>query len=274
MKEMSILNQSNPLVSIIIPVYNAAPDLATCIESVRRQRYQNIEVLLINDGSSDASLDICQMYANRDPRFCVINKENSGVSATRNLAIERARGEYLQFLDSDDWLDANATRLLVERAEETGADLVISHFCRVSDEKIMVYGFLQTTRVMDQRVFARHLLEEPASFYYGVMWNKLYRRELIMEHEIRCNEALQWSEDFQFNLEYIRYANTFCALQTPIYYYRKRDKSLSSALSLGKAVTTKLELFEFYRDLYTQLGLYEQFKPQIYRYLISSPKDN
>lgn len=101
-KEMSILKQSNPLVSIIIPVYNAAPDLATCIESIRRQRYQNIEVLLVNDGSSDASLDICQMYANRDPRFCVIDKENSGVSATRNLAIERAQGKYLQFLDSDD----------------------------------------------------------------------------------------------------------------------------------------------------------------------------
>lgn len=271
---MSILSESNPLVSIIIPVYNAAPDLATCIESVRRQRYQNIEILLVNDGSSDASLNICQMYANRDPRFCVINKENSGVSATRNLAIERSKGKYLQFLDSDDWLDANATRLLVERAEETNADLVISHFCRVTDEKVMVYGFLHTTRVMDQRLFARHLLEEPASFYYGVMWNKLYKRSLIMEHEIRCNEALQWSEDFQFNLEYIRYADTFCALQTPIYYYRKRDKGLTSALSIGRAVTTRLELFEFYRELYTRLGLYEQFKPQIYRYLIASAKDN
>ena len=99
------LNTDTPLVSIIIPVYNAASDLATCIESVRRQRYQNIEVLLVNDGSSDASLQICHMYAQRDPRFCVIDKENSGVSATRNLAIEHARGKYLQFVDSDDWLD-------------------------------------------------------------------------------------------------------------------------------------------------------------------------
>lgn len=214
------------------------------------------------------------MYAKRDPRFCVIDKENSGVSATRNLAIECSHGKYLQFVDSDDWLDLNATRLLVERAEETNADLVISHFCRVIDDKITVYGFLQTTRTMDQRLFARHLLEEPASFYYGVMWNKLYRRDLIIQHEIRCNEALQWSEDFQFNLEYIRYASTFCALQTPIYYYRKRDKSLTGTLSFGRTVTTKLELFEFYRDLYTRLGLYEQLRPQIYRYLISTPKDN
>ena len=127
---------------------------------------------------------------------------------------------------------------------------------------------------MDQRLFARHLLDEPSSFYYGVMWNKLYRRELIMAHDIRCNEALQWSEDFQFNLEYIRYAQTFCALQTPIYYYRKRSGSLTGALTLGRTVTTKLSLFEYYRALYTSLGLYEQFKPQIYRYLIASAKDN
>ena len=270
----SIWKTDEPLVSIIVPVYNAAPDLATCIESARRQRYQNIEILLVNDGSSDASLDICRMYAQRDPRFHVIDKENSGVSATRNLAIERAQGKYLQFLDSDDWLDVNATRLLVERAEETGADLVISHFCRVADDKIAVYGFLNHPRVMDQRLFARHLLDEPAIFYYGVMWNKLYRRDLILEHDIRCNEALQWSEDFQFNLEYIRYAQTFCALQTPIYYYRKRDKSLTSSLTIGRTLTTKLNLFEYYRDLYVDLGLYEQFKPQIYRYLISATKDS
>ena len=255
-------------------MYNAAPDLATCIESVRRQRYQNIEGFLVNDGSSDASLHICRMYAQRDPRFCVIDKQNSGVSATRNLAIERAHGTYLQFVDSDDWLDANATRLLVERAEETQADLVISHFCRVVDDKISVYGFLNTTRVMDQRLFARHLLDEPASFYYGVMWNKLYRRSLILEHDIRCDESLQWSEDFQFNLEYIRYAQTFCALQTPIYYYRKRSKSLTGALTIGRTFTTKRNLFEYYRDLYTNLGLYEQFRPQIYRYLIASAKDS
>lgn len=271
---MIVLNAQQPLVSMIIPVYNAAPDLATCIESVRRQRYQNLEVLLVNDGSNDASLHICNMYAERDPRFCVIDKENSGVSATRNLAIERAHGKYLQFVDSDDWLDVNATRLLVERAEETNADLVISHFCRVAEEKTMVYGFLNTTRVMDQRLFARHLMDEPASFYYGVMWNKLYRRDLIITHHIRCNEALQWSEDFQFNLEYIRYAHTFCALQTPIYYYRKRGGSLTGALTLGRTITTKLNLFEYYRDLYLSIGLFEQYRPQIYRYLIASAKDS
>ena len=129
-----------PLVSIIIPVYNAAPYLAACLESVRRQRYENIEILLINDGSSDSSPHICEMYARVDPRIRVVDKPNGGVSSSRNLAMEQARGEYLQFVDSDDWIDRNASRLLVERALESEADLVISHFCRVSGDKITVWA--------------------------------------------------------------------------------------------------------------------------------------
>lgn len=263
-----------PLVSMIIPVYNAAPYLAACLESVRRQRYQELEILLVNDGSSDASLHICEMYARVDPRIRIVDKPNGGVSSSRNLAIEQAQGEYLQFVDSDDWLDVNATRLLVERALETEADLVISHFCRVSGDKITVSGFLTQYSVMNQREFARRLMEEPASFYYGVMWNKLYRRALIAEHGIRCSEELRWSEDFLFNLEYIRYAERFAALETPIYYYRKNDTSITStALTVTNTVQTKLGLFEYYKALYTDLGLYERYKVQIHKYLFSSAKD-
>lgn len=121
----------SPLVSIIVPIYNSAMDMVPCLESIKRQRYENLEVLLVNDGSSDASLEICRMYARLDPRVIIIDKENTGVSGTRNVAIERAKGKYLQFVDSDDQLDPNATRLLVEAAEETGADLVICNYCSV-----------------------------------------------------------------------------------------------------------------------------------------------
>ena len=243
---------SDPLVSIIIPVYNAVPYLAECLESVRRQRYENIEILLVNDGSSDSSLHLCEMYARIDPRIRVVDKPNGGVSSSRNLAIGQARGEFLQFADSDDWLDR----------------------CRVIGDTVTVSGFLSQYGVMDQKGFARRLMEEPASFYYGVMWNKLYRRAIIEEHGIRCSEEMQWSEDFLFNLEYIRYAERFAALETPIYYYRKNEKSITnSALTVTNTVQTKLELFEYYKTLYTDLGLYEQYKPRIYKYLIASAKD-
>ena len=107
-------------------------------------------MLLVNDGSSDASLEICRMYARLDPRVIIIDKENTGVSGTRNAAIERARGKYLQFVDSDDQLDPNATRLLVEAAEETQADLVICNYCSVMpDGKTTVHGFMQQMCIRD-----------------------------------------------------------------------------------------------------------------------------
>ena len=265
----------NPLVTSIVPIYNAAIDLVPCLESIRHQKYDNLEILLVNDGSSDSSLEICRMYARLDPRIVIIDKENSGVSGTRNVAIERATGKYLQFVDADDALDLHATRLMVETIEESQSDLLISHYCSVArSERTTVYGFLPPDAVMDKGQFARYLMEEPASFYYGVMWNKLYKREIIMAHDIRCNEDFTWSEDMLFNLEYIRYAERFCSLRTPVYYYTRQKKhSLSTKVTPARVLTTKAELFKYYKQLYIDLGLYEAYKLQIYSYLVAAAKD-
>lgn len=262
----------SPLVSIIVPIYNAAMDMVPCLESIKHQRYQNLEVLLVNDGSSDASLEICRMYARLDPRVIIIDKENTGVSGTRNAAIERARGKYLQFVDSDDQLDPNATRLLVEAAEETQADLVICNYCSVMpDGKTTVHGFMQPYTRMDKAQFARCLMEEPASFYYGVMWNKLYRADLVRAHtDVRCSEEMTWSEDLYFNLTYIRYAERFFALTAPIYNYYDNPGSAVHLTKVRTAITARTALFSYYKELYEQLGLYEENKLQIFKYLISS----
>lgn len=262
----------SPLVSIIVPIYNAAMDMVPCLESIKHQRYQNLEVLLVNDGSSDASLEICRMYARLDPRVIIIDKKNTGVSGTRNAAIERARGKYLQFVDSDDQLDPNATRLLVEAAEETQADLVICNYCSVMpDGKTTVHGFMQPYTRMDKAQFARCLMEEPASFYYGVMWNKLYRADLVRAHaDVRCSEEMTWSEDLYFNLTYIRYAERFFALTAPIYNYYDNPGSAVHLTKVRTAITARTALFSYYKELYEQLGLYEENKLQIFKYLISS----
>lgn len=269
-----------PLVSIIIPVYNTATHLARCIESVRKQTYENLEIFLVNDGSSDTSGSICDMYARVDSRMRVIEKVNSGVSDTRNAAIDLAAGKYLQFADSDDYLAPDATALLVARAEATQSDLVIAHYCRVENDGMeneahATYGFLSRTDVLDQTEFARELMDEPASFYYGVLWNKLYRASIIHAQKIRCNEDLQWSEDFLFNLEFIRYAQRFTALAQPIYYYVKNEKGLAHTQgNLKNILRVKTMLFGYYKDLYTRLGLYEKYRPQIYRYLIAMAEHN
>ena len=261
-----------PLVSVIVPIYNAALGLVTCLESIKRQRYQNLEILLVNDGSS---LEICRMYARLDPRIVIIDKQNSGVSDTRNIAIERAKGKYLQFVDADDYLDENATRLMVEAMEENESDLLICHYCMVTkNERTTVFGFLPPDVTLTKEEFARQMIKESASFYYSVMWNKLYRRDLIMAHDIRCSEALTWSEDLLFNLEYIRYAERFTSLRTPLYYYTRQNKhSLSSFIKPAQVLQTKAELFKYYKQLYMDLGLYEEYRLNIYGYLIATAKD-
>lgn len=271
----------NPLVSIIIPVYNAQKHIGRCLESVRRQTYKNLQIILINDGSSDVSLPVCQMYARIDPRILLVDKANSGVSATRNLGLSLATGEYLQFVDSDDYLAPWATALLVQKARENDADMVISHYYRVEpgqvDEKtgkqekdsVVPYGFLPEG-FYDKKGFAQNLMKEPASFYYGVMWNKLYRRQIVARYNIQCSEELEWSEDFLFNLEFIRYAERFYSLASPLYYYVQNPQSIcNTKLNLRSVLTTKTALFVYYKDLYESMGLYEENKLQIYKYLVA-----
>lgn len=282
-----------PLVSIIVPVYNAKDTIVRCIDSITKQTYKNIEILLINDGSPDVSGDLCAMYANKDPRIVYIDKENSGVSATRNEGMRRAKGEFFQFVDADDSLQPYATELLVKKALSSDADLVIAHYNRVepprprpelpdavqgtvveetmdqwlrSRDRVQSFGFLMEGP-LNKEEFAYGLLQEPASFYYGVMWNKLYRASIIREHEdIHCNEEMGFSEDFLFNLSFIRYAEKFYALSTPIYNYIQNPNSIVHKISPIKIAYTKLGLMEYYTALYKRLGLYEENKLRVFKY--------
>lgn len=168
----------NPTVSIIVPVYNAQEYLRRCVDSILGQEYQDFELLLMDDGSTDGSAEICDSYAQADSRVRTVHKENTGVSDTRNQAISQARGTYLQFLDSDDWITPDATKLLVRTAEENGCDLVIADFYRVVGERVSQKGDIDEDGVLTREEFAAHMMENPADFYYGVLWNKLYRGAL------------------------------------------------------------------------------------------------
>ena len=216
----------SPTVSIIVPVYNAAHTIGRCIESILNQQYTDFELFLVDDGSRDGSGIICDAYAKRDSRIRVIHKENSGVSDTRNMALDLAQGTYLQFLDSDDWITPDATSSLVRAAEANRCDLVIADFYRVIGERVSRKGDIEEDSVLTREEFSAHMMENPADFYYGVLWNKLYRRDIVEAHHLRMDPDISWCEDFMFNLEYIRYAERFYALQIPIYYYVKTKGSL------------------------------------------------
>ena len=266
-----------PMVSIIVPVYNAEQYLRRCVDSILNQEYTDFELFLVNDGSTDSSGEICTEYGDKDSRVIVIQKENTGVSDSRNQALDRARGKYLQFLDSDDWITPDATRLFVRAAEEYGCDMVISDFYRVVGERLSPKGDIEEEGILAREEFAAHMMENPADFYYGVLWNKLYRRDLVEEHRLRMDTNINWCEDFLFNLEYIRYAKVFYALHAPIYYYVKRKGSLASqGISISKTVKMKLNVFEYYNNFYKHVleeEDYEKNRLQVYRFFIDAAGD-
>lgn len=265
---------SQPLVSVIVPVYNVAQYLPQCLASLREQTYQSLEVPLVNDGSTDGSKEICRAYSELDERFHLIDKPNSGVSDSRNRALDRAKGKYLQFVDADDFLAPDATETLVHAAQSSGADLVISHFYRLLEDRAAPKGHIKGEKMLTRAEFAEEMVKAPANFYYGVLWNKLFRRSIVEAHHLRFDREVNWCEDFLFNLEYIQYARLVCAIPQPLYYYRKRDTSLvNSSLSLRRVVEMKKQTFTRYKQLYQDLDLYDEQKAEVYRYLIAAAAD-
>ena len=269
--------QKTPTVSIIVPVYNASKTLRRCVDSVLKQEYTDFELWLVDDGSRDGSGALCDAYADQDPRVQVIHKENAGVSAARNDALDRAQGIFLQFLDSDDWLAPEATRLLVRSAQENRCDMVIADFYRVSGDRVSHKGEIDEEGVMSREEFAAHMMENPADYYYGVLWNKLFRRDIVESCRLRMDADVRWCEDFLFNLEYILHGETFYALRTPIYYYVKTKGSLvAQSLTLPNVIRTKLRVFEYYNDFYKHIldeQDYEKNRLKVYHFLLDAAGD-
>ncbi len=263
-----------PGVSIIVPIYNAAPYLHQCLDSILAQSFRDFEAILVNDGSTDGSLDICRAYAQADSRFLVIDKPNSGVSDSRNAALKLARGKYLQFADSDDWLTQDAAETMYRAAERAGADLVVCHFYRVAGERAARQGHIKKERILTRSDYAEEMMKAPANYYYGVLWNKLYRRSIVEANRLAFDPAVKWSEDFLFNLEYLERARLIVAVPAPVYYYRKRENSLiSSQANLRKLIAMKRATFGEYKELYQKLDLYDEQKAGVYRYLLSAAVD-
>lgn len=240
-----------PKVSVIVPAYNAEKAIGRCLDSILGQDFSDFELIVIDDGSTDATPSILDGYAARDGRVRVVHKANAGVSTARNDALDLARGDYVQFLDADDWITQDATTLLVRTMEEGAADMVIADFYRVVGERVARKGDIDEDGPLTREQYADLMMQAPADYYYGVLWNKLFRRSLIERHHLRMDPDISWSEDFIFNMEYVLRCDRIVPLRTPVYYYVKTQGSLvESNSSLAGTVRMKLSVIEYYRQFY------------------------
>ena len=150
-------------VSIIVPAYNAQKTIGRCIESILNQTYTDFELLVMDDGSKDETPEIIDRYAAKDARVIAVHKPNSGVSDTRNQALDRASGRYIQFLDADDWISPDATRLFVRAMEDNPTcDMVIADFYRVVGEKMSQKGDIEEEKLLTREEYADEMMRNPA----------------------------------------------------------------------------------------------------------------
>lgn len=264
----------NPLVSIIVPVYNGEKTIERCLRSIQNQSYKNIEVVVVNDGSTDHTEKIIEKYVAGDERFHYIRKENSGVSDSRNVAMAQAGGEYFQFVDGDDWLPKQATKELINTALTYGCEMVISDYYRVRGRTILERGHIEGGPVITRARFAEYMMSAPANFYYGVLWNKLYKADIIRKFGLKCDTKLNWCEDFRFNLEYLQYVGMVGIVNKPLYYYVKTKGSLvDTQINFRQTMRTKRILFDDYKSLYQAVDLYEENKMRIQMFYLSFAHD-
>ena len=200
----------NGLISVIVPVYNTEKYLRKCIESILSQSYKNIELLLINDGSTDSSAEICREYLNKDKRCYYFEKENGGLSDARNYGIERASGEYITFLDSDDFFMEKAIEKLYATALLADSDLIIGGFCRFENSLFYFYDnkiFGTAPITIVEKEFAINQMDEmiDAPFLcFSTACGKLYKRSLF--ESIRFPFKKYAEDQFtNFNLSHLDY---------------------------------------------------------------------
>ena len=222
-EETVIIENNEPLVSVIMPVYNAENFLDKSVSSVINQTYKNLEILLIDDCSTDNSYNILKEYANKDNRIKLFhNEQNKHVSATRNVGIKNATGKYLYFIDSDDFIDNDYIEHLVKTAEKENADIVVN---------TNIYDFHKNQKTLSffSREFNRRIFDDKkvlAIKIFPSVWNRLFKRELQTKYNILFPTDIKIGEDASFNILFFSKSNNIAFISpNSFYYYNKNNKN-------------------------------------------------
>ena len=236
------------MISVIIPVYNVEKYLSRCLDSVINQTYSNLEILLVNDGSTDSSGFICDEYAKKDSRIVVIHQENKGTSIARNRGLERAKGEFIGFVDPDDVISVHFYEILYNTLIKTNSDLILcnfqnfTHFNEIKEYNRSLYNSIEYNGYN----FIKNFTYKKDTVRYVVIWNKLYKRYLW--DELRFPENVKICED-----EYVWYKTMFkahkiCELDQILYYYFKRANSITNKVYEQFSYKKEIAFIEALKD--------------------------
>lgn len=232
----------NSKISIIVPVYNVEKYLNKCLDSLVNQTYKNIEIICVNDGSTDNSLDILNEYANKDERVIVVNKKNGGISDARNVGIVKVTGEYMMFVDSDDWIDLEICEKSLDVMIKYSVDVVMCSYIREYAGKSLpkiifnedcYFNENETRYQLYRRLFGLYgeQLRQPENADAIVTaWGKLYKSKLIIDNNIKFvdTKKIGTCEDALFNIEVFQYVKNSYFLNKCFYHYRKDNLSFTS----------------------------------------------
>lgn len=238
----------SPEVSVIVPIYKIEQYLPKCIESILDQSFKNFELVLVDDGSPDNCPKICDDYAKNDDRVKVVHKENGGLLSARKAGLEAAKGEFIAFVDGDDWVDKFYLETLFKLAKANDADLVVTGQFREFDGKI------ETIKPKEAGVYNEDKIKSyiiPNAIYNGrfcehgistYVWNKLYRRELLYKILMDVPNEIIMGEDAAITYSYLSITKRLVISRIPLYYYRQRHDSIVKSLENPKIEYYRLGL--------------------------------
>ena len=245
-----------PLISIIIPVYNAEKYIRECLESVISQDFQDYEVLVVNDGSKDGSLKICEEFSEKNKKIKIYSTENKGVSHARNYGMKQASGKWLMFLDSDDYLIEGCLKRLEAQTFQDVQEICGNYLTKGS-KQLQVKSALVKPEELITMILDPVNHQTLPDFYHlecatllGV-WGKLFLREIVERLELRFDEKLKLSEDMIFHIQYLKNIENVLLLNDSIFYYRENETSVTKNF--------KAEYIENRRYLFEQLKAHQIF---------------
>lgn len=265
--------QPYKLVSVIIPAYNASATIAKTLNSVLNQTYKNLEIIVVDDGSKDQTPEIIRSISSHESRIRVITQKNMGVSAARNTALLSCAGDYIRFVDADDVLPAESIERMVHRAMDDQGELVIGGYTECVNHFSRVKNLENSNETVDFQHLLPSLARHANSYYYGVLWNKLFSGDLIRKYSLRFDDSLWWGEDFAFVMTYLKYVQHIAMMQVSVYEYRRSPASTTFRQVLDcfihplENIRIKRKLYGYLKSLYKERLVYDSYKRVLWHYL-------